>query len=176
MIIKEQFRDLDNNLYTVVITTKDGENPPSYLKLGGSPFVTQMDASNDTLYEPVKGQSATVSFLTKTYIPQLYSAGATDVKVELYKGEDVNELIWVGFTTPNLYDQPYDYQIEELQLECRCGLSALNDIKYKTDKREIKSFFHIIKSLLDNVGCYNYIATNTGFQLEKADTHKIGSI
>jgi hypothetical protein len=53
MIYKGQFRDLNNNLYTVQITT-EGDTTIKEITLGGSPFTTEMDSDGKTIYKPAK--------------------------------------------------------------------------------------------------------------------------
>jgi hypothetical protein len=81
------------------------------LTLGGDPFVTEMDNEDGNLYKPVKYQSATVNLITSDYLLNLYNATATNVGVELLKGDEV---LFIGYVTPNLYDQGYKYDREEI--------------------------------------------------------------
>ena len=54
MIYNAAFRDINNNLYTIKITNGVKGAIQSNLTLGGTPFKTEMDSSDDTLYKPVK--------------------------------------------------------------------------------------------------------------------------
>ena len=75
MIYSGYFRDLNDKLYTVKLTTNTG-NQTSTVTLGGTPFVTEMDADSKTIYSPVKYQSATVTIITPDYNFDIYSPRA----------------------------------------------------------------------------------------------------
>nr|DAW29822.1 MAG TPA: hypothetical protein [Caudoviricetes sp.] len=53
MIYNGYFRDIKDSLYTVRITTENG-NVAKKVTLSDTPFVTEMDESNDTIYTPAK--------------------------------------------------------------------------------------------------------------------------
>ena len=76
MIYSGEFRDIQNQLYKVVITTSSGGNQTRTVTLGGTPFVTEMDSDTKTIYSPAKYQSATVRIITPDYNFDIYSAKA----------------------------------------------------------------------------------------------------
>ncbi len=74
MIYSGEFADINGTNYKVQITTEG--NTPSELTLGVPPFVTEMDSSEDTIYKPVKYQSATVKIISGDYLLDIYSGTA----------------------------------------------------------------------------------------------------
>ena len=53
MIYNGYFRDREDFKYTVRITTANG-NTAKEITLSGTPFVTEMNESDDTIYTPAK--------------------------------------------------------------------------------------------------------------------------
>ena len=74
MIYNGYFRDItdDDNLYQVKIKTSTGTAQRN-ITLGGTPFTTEMDDNQETLYKPVKYQSATVRVITPDYNFDIHS-------------------------------------------------------------------------------------------------------
>lgn len=169
MIYKGQFADTNNKIYNITITTNSG-NLTKQVTLGGNPFVTEMDSDEKLIYCPVKYQSATVAIITPDYNFDIYSPKAQNTKVELT--DDSNKVIWTGYATPNLYDMGFVEEREEIEIECIDGLSTLQYIKYRTDKKQVVTFEYLIKKLLQNCHCYNrfYVSSNIQLTKEKADT------
>jgi hypothetical protein len=167
MTYQGEFCDINSNEYILEVITKSGESSSvTKLTLGGDPFVTSMDASADTIYTPIKGVGATIGLIMQDYNPDFYSAGAADNRVNLYKNGKIE---WIGFITPNLYDQPYDYEKEDLQLECRCAISALQDFKYEAKARKVKSFLDVIIDMLNKIDCYSAIRCNSKMSLNNSN-------
>lgn len=129
MIYSGTFESVNNTRYRVDIKT--GGNQRQELTLSGSPFVTQMDQSDDIIYTPAKYQTATVGFITPDYNLDIYSPAAQGTKVELYEIGNSDTLMWTGYVTPNLYDQGFSKHIEEVQVECIDALSTLQYFKYE---------------------------------------------
>lgn len=170
MIYKGYFRDIKNDdLHTVVITT-DGSSIEKEITLGATPFTTEMDSSNDTIYQPAKYQSATVKFITPDYNLDIYNKTAQGTKVELYKG---STLLWTGYATPNLYDMGFEKPKEEVDIDCIDALSTLQYVKFlpitkNADgkavlDKSVDSFANIIQYLLKQCKAYTkfYVSNNT---------------
>ena len=123
MIYSGEFADINNKIYKVTITTESGSQTKS-VTLGGSPFVTEMDSDDKTIYSPAKYQTATVSIITPDYNFDIYSGKAQGTKVEL-TDEEFNYLndyakIKKFYKTINEYDKHilmnipfYDDETEE---------------------------------------------------------------
>lgn len=170
MIYSGQFKDINNNLFEVKITTSSGSQTSS-VTLGGTPFVTEMDSNGDTIYKPVKYQSATVTIITPDYNFDIYSAKAQGTKVVLYDSAGV--IRWTGYVTPNLYDMGFVEDREEVEIECIDALSTLQYIKYSTDKKSIVTFLDVIKKLLSSCNSYTYFYVTNNIQLTKGGTDTI---
>lgn len=166
MIYNGYFRQKKTDtLYTVRITTSDGTTSKE-ITLGGSPFVTEMDESNDTLYEPVKYQTATIEVVTADYMFDIYSSKAQDTKVELISN---NEVQWVGYVRPNLFDMGFEKRRETIDIECSDALATLQYIPYRTDERKTRSFLYIINKLIKSCGAYKGFYVSDNIQLGEAN-------
>lgn len=171
MIYSGEFRDIQNKLYKVVITTSTGGNQSRTVTLGGSPFVTEMDGDSKTLYSPAKYQSATVSIITPDYNFDIYSAKAQGTKVELL--DEYNGVIWAGYVTPNLYDMGFVEEREEIEIECIDALSTLQYIKYQAESKDMITFLDIIRKLLKSCQVYSHFYFTNNIQLTKGGTGTI---
>lgn len=159
MLYTGQFQSiLREKIYTVEVVTDDSSSgDPVQLTFGPSPFVTNMDGSNDTLYIPVKYQSADMQIASKnSYLFDLYSSTAKENKVKLYDAS--SNVLFVGYTTPNTYSAPYDFETEVYTIEILDGLSILQYYDYTpvSGTKTFVSFSQIINHILDTCGCYKY--------------------
>lgn len=172
MIYNGYFRDItdSDNLYWVKITTSTG-TAQSNITLGGTPFTTEMDDSDETLYKPVKYQSATVAIITPDYNFDIYSAKAQGTKVELLN--DTGKVLWTGYATPNLYDMGFDEEREEVEIECIDALSTLQYIKYEATTKNVVTFLEVIRKVLSSCNAYNYFYVSNNTQLTDNGTATI---
>lgn len=159
-----QFRGKNEILYTVDIITNNSETQTSNITLGVSPFVTSMNTSGETLYKVAKYQSATIKLVTESYYFDMYAAKAHDTKVVLSKEGGTVE--WIGYLTPNVYNNPWTGGKYEIELEAIDGLSTLQYFKYQplhNNQKSIVTFTEILDSILDKCDCYNeyYFSANT---------------
>lgn len=164
MIYSGEFADINGTNYKVQITTEG--NTPSELTLGVPPFVTEMDNSDETIYKPVKYQSATVKMITNDYLFDIYSSTAQGSKVELLQG---NNVVWTGYVTPNLYDMGFDEEREEVEIECIDALSTLQYYKYEpvnNGAKSVVSFLDIIANMLSKCNAYQYFYISNNLQLQ----------
>lgn len=142
-----------DDLYTVIIQTEGGSTEKEIL-LGGTPFTTEMDDSDKTIYTPAKYQTATIEMVTKDYNFDIYSGKAQGTKIELYKG---NQLEWTGYATPNTYDQGFDSSLETLEINAIDALSTLQYIKFLPSDKNVTSFIDILNYLIGKCNAYKYI-------------------
>lgn len=160
------FTDINNALYRVTFNCSKGSETKE-ITLGGSPFTTQMDGDNDTIYTPVKYQGATVEIVDNGYLFDLYNgkAQATSVKLEKQEGTSYNT-VWVGYVEPNLYSQGFERDLETLEINCIDGLSTLQYFKYDTDNINTNIYFNqLIGKLLDKCKCYKYFYLSNNISL-----------
>lgn len=169
MIYNGYFRDIKDSLYTVRITTENG-NVAKKVTLSDTPFVTEMDESNDTIYTPAKYQTGTIEVVNSDYMFDVYSGKAQGTKVELYKE---SELVWTGYATPNLYDQGFELVREKIQIECQDALSTLQYFPYRQTNKQVRSFFYIIQKLLSKCNAYTTFYVSNNSQLISAPSSSI---
>lgn len=125
-----QFRSIQQDkLYTVEIVTDNSTASQVEMTLGPDPFITQMDNSAETIYTPVKCSAATLQIVRNDYLTSLYSSTATQHTVKLYDAS--SNVVWTGFTTPNTFSAPYNFETETYEIECYDGLSALQYYDYE---------------------------------------------
>lgn len=144
-----KFRDKNDALHTVTITTKNGTGTRN-LVLCTSPFVEELEGSDNSIFKPCKYSSATVRVLTQgvsDYMFDIFQSKAQDVSVVLT--DENNNVEWTGFVTPNLYDMSFESDKEELEIECQDALSTLQYFKYKVvdTKPKAQSFLDIIRTM-----------------------------
>lgn len=159
MIYKGQFRDKEDKLHTVTITTKVGTGTKNIV-LCTQPFVEELEGDGNSIFKPCKYTSATVRVLTQgasDYMFDVYQSKAQDVSVVLTDEKDNVE--WTGFVTPNLYDMGFESVKEELEIECIDALSSLQYFKYQVidTKPKTNSFLDIIRTIFRNHTPYQYM-------------------
>lgn len=142
-----KFRDRFDALHTVTITTKNGIGS-KIMVLCTSPFIEELEGSDNSIFKPCKYSSATVRVLAKDYMFNIYQSKAQEVRVVLT--DENGKVEWTGFVTPNLYDMGFESDKEELEIECQDALSTLQYFKYKVvdTKPKTQSFLAIIKNIL----------------------------
>lgn len=79
-------------------------------------------------FDHILPSQATIRLLVPNYIPQLFSSAATDVIVNIYQSDT---LIFAGYVEPRAYSQPYNEQLDQLELSCIDHLTAIADIPYR---------------------------------------------
>lgn len=169
-----QFSDIQDNIHFLTFeVVGDSASTSIDIDLADNPFTTDMDASSDNLYKPVKCQNAVARILTKgldDYMFNLYSSGAKDVKVTLRQGDNIE---WVGYVEPSLYDIGYVYEREVLEVNCIDGLSILQFLKYEPigEEKGIYSLKNIIAHIAKQCECYShlYLAQNLFISEQEAD-------
>lgn len=170
-----QFKDVNDQLYTVnIITNGDGSTTKEFT-LGGSPFTTEMDNSDKIIYKPCKYQSATIEMVSQDYNFDIYSSTAQGTKVQLLKD---SEIVWTGFITPNLYDQGFNEFRETISLEAIDGLSTLQYYKYTPvgETKDIVSFISIINHLISQCHSYSYFYISDNIQKDNTTDSSNSSI
>lgn len=163
-----EFTALDGKDYRVDINCANGSGEAEIV-LGGEPFVTSMDSSDDIMYMPIKGSGATVSILTESWESEIYTEKPLGTKVTLTDISDVDNPVvkWIGFATPCTYNQPFDEATEYVDVECVDGISVLNNLKFATAKTgKEMTFATIIDNILQLPGCFTnwYISDNIQIQ------------
>lgn len=108
--------------------------------------------TNGDIFKPLKMSSLTVRYLHKTKLDDLYTSKILNVMV-LVKYDD--ELFWVGYMTPNAYNQPYNGWYDQIEIECIDCISALQyfDYDWLLDSKEstIASYAELLEKCLKKV-------------------------
>lgn len=161
-----QFKDINENLYTVNIITDNDSSTTKTVTLGTTPFVTEVETSEEHLYKPVKYSMATVRMINDDYSFDLYSAEAQENKVTLTDKDNV--IRWIGYTTPNLYSQGYENEVEEIEIECIDALATLQYYKYERIgdiTNRIVCVIDVINSIISKCNAYTtyYISNATQY-------------
>lgn len=167
-----KFRNINDKLYTVEIVTNNSTVSQTDITLGVPPFVTSMNTSGETLYKVAKYQSATIKLVTESYYFDMYAAKAHDTFVKLL--DDNNEVEWIGYLTPNVYNNPWVGGKYEIELEAIDALSTLKYFKYKpiNNQKGIVSFADILNYILDKCDAYTkfYFSDNTKLSSNSTDS------
>ena len=163
-----EFRSvLNDNPYKIEIITRGSSSGPVDVSLGPEAFVTSMTADSNTIYTPVKYQSATIQIVAKNYYFDLYARTPKENTVTL-RDVSTNTIVWSGYTSCNVYDANYDFETESWSVECVDKLSVLKNYNYTIKNgvtKDFISFTDIIRMCLSKAGFsssnYWYISTNT---------------
>jgi hypothetical protein len=75
MNYKGTFRDKNDNLHTITISTKVGTGT-SNIVLSTSPFVEEMEGDGSSIFKPCKYTSATIRILAKDYMWDIFQSKA----------------------------------------------------------------------------------------------------
>lgn len=163
MLYKGTFKDINDNQYTVHITTNGDSSVTKTVTLGTTPFLTEIETSEAHIYKPCKYSSATIKMLSDDYSFDLYSSTAQQNKVQLINHQGTVK--WIGYTTPNLYSQGYENEVEEIEIEAIDALSTLQYYKYKplSGTKNIVRIIDIIDMLISKCNAYSkyYISNAT---------------
>lgn len=154
MIYTGRFKDINNEGYFVKITTDDEDTTTKELILGTPPFVVNYEGGESIIYKPIKYSSATITVASENIYSNMYSGKNQGTKIIFTNSQ---RTLWVGYITPNVYNQTYSGVIENLELECIDALSTLKIIKYTTinENKDIVSFKDIFCHILKKCNAYN---------------------
>ena len=109
----------------------------------------------ETLFDALKPSLAHINILSQNLKTDLYSINYNDIVAKIYKN---SELFWVGYVTPNIYNQPYAYNYDPITLECIDIVSNLGNMKYSSNTG-IVSLLGIIGKCLE-LADPNHLITN----------------
>lgn len=172
MKYQSEFTTINGTSYKVEIDTPNGSGTKPFT-LGGSPFVTSMDSDGKTIYSPIKSTGATIEMVTADFPFDVYSGESKGVKVTLTNTTD-NNVEWVGYATPLMFDMGFDEERETIEIEAVDGLAVLKDIPYKStsDNHEVETFGNIINQCLKQSGCFRnlYITDNVQLTVNGTDS------
>lgn len=127
-----QFRNINNELVTVQITTNNETTPIKQITrengLWFSADPLQIETDIDDTFEHLIRKSCTINLITNGYVgTELFADNARSVEVEITKG---NVCLFHGYLEPNTFSQPFAKPMEEFSLNCVDSLSTLQYYKY----------------------------------------------
>lgn len=134
------FKDIDNREYKVEFYN-NGTNPTSWTEiiLADTPVIITQDSED--LFTEIKPLSCTVNILTSDIIEFLYSEEYTHKRVTVTRTSD-NTIIFDGYISPYMYDQPYAYSSDILTIECISKLSVLKEQPYYGVIKQMEGYNH----------------------------------
>lgn len=172
------FQDIDGVNYKVEFFHGDNYQWKD-ITLSGDPVTIEYDNSEDILYKPVKLSGATINVITSDvdeYYFDLYSTNPKDCRVTISSGINYSSITWKGYVEPSLYTQGFEYQNEEIEINCLDGLSILKYYKYTSidENPGYHSFMDIIQHILSVTNLdYSYLFFQKTTFTSKTDTDNI---
>lgn len=131
MILRGEFRDLSDELLTVLIKS-GGSGDVKGIGKDGLYFAADpvhIEESIEDITEHVIRKSATINLVVSDYLGDLLFTGAArDIVVNIWKG---SECVFAGYVEPATFSQPFNSNVEEFTLNCTDFLSTLQYTSYK---------------------------------------------
>ena len=165
-----EFTSIKNVNYKIEINTEKGSGTHTLL-LSGEPFSTKMDSEGKNIYSPLKTTSATIGIMTKNLESNIYSGKAKGTSVK-FTNTDTNKVEFTGYVTPCKYDQDWNEELEEVEIECIDGIAVLKSIPYPVTG-SVETFANIIFNCLKQSGCFKKLYVTDNVQLTVNGTDNI---
>ena len=131
MILRGEFRDLSDELLTVLIKS-GGSGEVKEIGKDGLYFAADpvlIEESIEDITEHVIRKSATINLVVSDYLGDLLFTGAArDIVVNIWKG---SECVFAGYVEPATFSQPFNSNVDEFTLNCTDFLSTLQYTSYK---------------------------------------------
>ena len=164
-----RFASEDGRRYRVEVELPDGSGTVE-LTAGGTPFTTTMEGG-DTIYEPVKGEGATLSAVTGDIPMELFSAHAMERPATLYWETGVGDNVqWAGYVEPCVYSQGWG-KIETLEINLVNTLAALKEIPYSRvcERPGIARMVDVVLKILSLDERISTVYVSDAVRLERAE-------
>lgn len=131
MILRGEFRDLSDELLTVLIKS-GGSGEVKEIGKDGLYFAAdpvQIEESIEDITEHVIRKSATINLVVSDYLGDiLFTGAARDIVVNIWKG---SECVFAGYVEPATFSQPFNSSVDEFTLNCTDFLSTLQYTSYR---------------------------------------------
>lgn len=160
------FRDVDNNKYVVNIYVNKSVSSVEELTLADDAVHINYEQDSSDVFSPIKCSGCTIKVLTKDILTDLYTGQILDTQIKIYRQDYNNStnnwgsqyLYWMGFNSPNIYNQEYYSDADNMSIECIDCLSALKYFKYEKqgDGKEFLTmpfrtiFINCLKKVMSN--------------------------
>ena len=149
-----EFSNIINRTFKLeVVTNGDATSKSTLTMSGDSPAIIKYEGDSDNIYKPIKYSSLTFKIVVKDYLFDFFAATAMQNKVQLFDTTGgINQLIWEGYLTPNLYSNGYESEVEEMTVECVDNLAVLKYVDYQTLRsfKDVVDIKNIIKKYLNS--------------------------
>lgn len=169
-IYTADFTSIKNVNYKIEINTEKGGGTHT-LMLSGEPFSTKMDSEGKNIYSPLKTTSATIGIMTKSLESNIYSGKAKGTTVK-FTNTDTGKVEFIGYATPCKYDQDWNEELEEVEIECVDGIAVLKSLPYPVTG-SLETFANIIFSCLKQSECFKQLYVTDNVQLTVNGTDNI---
>lgn len=162
MHLHASFKDINDKQYILHVGNVD-ESAYQDIELGTPAFTITYEGEDN-----IKSSMATFTLLSPDYQFQIYSSTAQATPVTLQQPDGT--MVWCGYVTPNLYNQSYENELEQIDVECIDALSTLQYFQW--EHKEIATFPQVIATILKKCKQYTrfHISTNT---TRKGETRNI---
>jgi hypothetical protein len=176
-----QFQNISGTNYQIEFDIKNSSSSSSgtaEIIFSEAPIRIEYNNNDNNLYEPFKLSNASIEIISDVLLTDLYNSKAQDVKCTL-SNLDTNKIEWVGYVTPNVYNQPFTNEYEKITIEAIDGLSTLKNYVYTqidSDNMKVKSFRDIIIHCISKCNCYSNIYVNQNYSIEDPSTFQNSSL
>jgi hypothetical protein len=139
---------------SIKIFDRDWSGETTLLCGTGEPLIIDYKGKGDELYASVKAQEAQVNILAESdfNFTEFFQADEQQYRVEIFKGE---QLIFIGFILPDVWQEPYLYPPFEVNISATDGLGVLNNYRLELqgggDFTERTSVLEYISTILNKV-------------------------
>lgn len=147
-----------------VITNSDTSSTTNISEDNGLSFSAEetitTEVSQEDTFEPLLASTASIQLIADTYYPDLFSASVYDAALKVERN---GTCVFLGFLTPQTYNQDFVSVIEDLQFNAVDLLAALQyanyrnvgcaDVNYDSVKQEARTitFSEVLRTIFNNI-------------------------
>lgn len=139
----------------VNVELKDYIGSPVELIGGGEPFI--IDKEDVDVLAPIRSSLATLSVYGSDYLNDLYTSDPQGIRIKLLVNGSVK---WIGFLTPDTFNQDFSSPEFIYEMECVAALSTLKHKKFDLTADKV-TFLDIIKRARDLSGYVDLYLTDS---------------
>lgn len=122
---------------------------------GGEPF--SIDTEDEDVLVPIRSSLATLSVYGSDYLKDLYTSDPQGIRIKLLVNGSVK---WIGFLTPDTFNQDFSSPEFIYEMECVAALSTLKHKKFDLTADKV-TFLDIIKRARDLSGYVDLYLTDS---------------
>ena len=179
MLLQGSYYNRNNEEVTVYILTGDSQTETVEIGANDGDYFFTSDAVEtesqvNGTFDHLLLQQAKVRLLCRNYTSDFFCSSCRDAVVNIYR-QDV--CVFAGFIEPQAYSQPYNEELDEVELSCVDCLSALKYSNYKDigalgigydtvkAKASQRTFLSLVKEILQGVTAKVDILSGSPFAL-----------